>query len=641
MEQDKAIIEEEVFRIAAQLLHVIHPDVIVNGSQGTDLFNGSAGVILFYLRLYDHCKDPLYLQACERAAAVLLERPAIRRQEYFTLYTGATGLIYLCIKMYEATNTKKYMDHALALVQHFEPGILQQVVQDDFMSGHAGNIFLLTYLHAHTGNESVKMLTRSLTDKLIQQARMAPQGLRWGHVKRSYDCLTGFSHGASGIAYALLQAAQYWGDEGLTYLAEQALHYEMLYYDAAANNWLDLRLTSTHLYEADIMDWQAANFRKYASDANAWAHGAAGVGIGRLYAWQLTRTPSYLQQVNQALERCLKDVQLLQRGDFTLCSGYGGLASFLLQAAGILQRPQLRLAAQQTALAAVQFYRQQGVYNTYVPDANNDPGLFSGLAGVGYFLVNTLLPYQEDAITHPIICKASGKKTAPLYAPGEVRRKLFMRYYGRTITLLQEEECWQVADDIPELESILVRRITTSPEAECLFITDCFRFEQSLTALWQQHKGFLCYAKRKELLQAAVEKLRAASPAQLLQTVFIPVSNIQLCYTTWPWHEPGLPNRENVSPQGYYYIHHSHEQGISTYPLTGFAALLLNNLQEGKTLQRVISSIWDTHFNRDTSTSIQPVTTAAITQIKALLQQYFIREAKKKGDTKSISLCYR
>jgi hypothetical protein len=627
MTQDKLIIEKELFRIAAQLLPVIHRDVVVNGNQGTDLFNGSAGVILFYLRLYDYCKAPLYLQACKQAADVLLEHDAIRQPQYFTLYTGATGLIYLCIKMYEATNAKKYIDHALALVQHFEPGILQQVVQDDFMSGHAGNIFLLTYLHAHTENESVKMLTRSLTDKLIQQARIAPQGLRWGHVKRSYDCLTGFSHGASGIAYALLQAAQYWGDEGLTCLAEQSLHYEMLYYDAAANNWLDLRLTSTHLYEADIMDWQAASFRKYASDANAWAHGAAGVGLSRLYAWQLTRNPSYLQQVNLAVERCLKDVQLLQRGDFTLCSGYGGPASFLLQGAGILQRPHLRLAAQQTALAAVQFYRQQGVYNTYVPDANNDPGLFSGLAGVGYFLVNTLLPYREDAITHPIICSAPGKKMAPLYAPGEVKKKLFLRYYSRTITLLQEEECWQAADDIQALETILAQRIAILPEAERLFITDCFRFEQSLTALWRQHKGFLCYAKRKELLQAAVEKLRAASPAQLLQTAFLPVSNIQLCYTTWPWHEQELPNRENASDQSYHYIHHSHEQGISTYPLTGFAALLLNNLKEGKTLEKVVTSIWDAHFNQDTSASIQPVTTAAITQVKALLQQYFIREA--------------
>jgi hypothetical protein len=401
----------------------------------------------------------------------------------------------------------------------------------------------------------------------------------------------------------------------------------MLYYDAAANNWLDLRLTSTHLHEADIMDWQAASFRKYASDANAWAHGAAGVGLSRLYAWQLIRNPFYLQQVNQAVERCLKDVQQLQRGDFTLCSGYGGPASFLLQAAGILHRPYLRLAAQQTALAAVQFYRQQGVYNTYVPDANNDPGLFSGLAGVGYFLVNTLLPYREDAITHPIICSVPGKKTAPLYAPGEVKKKLLLRYYSRTITLLQEEECWQAADDIQALETILAQRIAILPEAEHLFITDCFRFEQNLATLWGQHKGLLCYTKRKELLQAAVEKLRAASPAQLLQTVFLPVSNIQLCYTTWPWHEQELPNRENASDQGYHYIHHSHEQGISTYPLTGFAALLLNNLKEGKTLEKVVISIWDTHFNQGTSASIQPVTTAAIAQIKALLQQYFIREA--------------
>src|SRR5690606_36638977 len=112
------------------------------------------------------------------------------------------------------------------------------------------------------------------------------------------------------------------------YLAEEALAYEMLYYDAAASNWLDLRLTSTRLEEADIMDWQTDRFRKYASDANSWAHGAAGVGIARLYAWQVTGKDCYLQQAQAALQRCLEDARQLPRGDVTLCSGYGGIAAF-------------------------------------------------------------------------------------------------------------------------------------------------------------------------------------------------------------------------------------------------------------------------------------------------------------------------
>ncbi|TWV91259.1 hypothetical protein FEF09_28855 [Chitinophaga pinensis] len=50
--------------------------------------------------------------------------------------------------MYEATGKRRYLERGLVLVEYYQEGILQQVVQDDFISGHAGNLFVLTQLHA-------------------------------------------------------------------------------------------------------------------------------------------------------------------------------------------------------------------------------------------------------------------------------------------------------------------------------------------------------------------------------------------------------------------------------------------------------------------------------------------------------------
>ncbi|TWV91260.1 hypothetical protein [Chitinophaga pinensis] len=69
------------------------------------------------------------------------------------------------------------------------------------------------------------MVIRQLADKLVAHARIASQGLRWGHLKRSYDCLTGLSHGASGIGHALLQVACYFGMKG--YVIWQCRHGSM------------------------------------------------------------------------------------------------------------------------------------------------------------------------------------------------------------------------------------------------------------------------------------------------------------------------------------------------------------------------------------------------------------------------------
>lgn len=628
--EQKRIVETELFRIADSLLHYIRPPALhahLEKGGSLDLFNGSAGLIIFYLRLYDHCRLPIYLDACKAAADSLLTHPAVLRQPYYTLYTGATGLLYLCIKMYEATGATGYLQRALELAGHFEQGIFEQVTQDDLISGNAGNILVLTYLHAHTKDHSLIPLIRRLSDKMILHARIAPQGLRWGHVKKSYDCLTGFSHGAAGIAYALMQAAQYFGDEGLQYLAGQALDYEMRYYDRAANNWLDLRLTSTRLYEADIMDWEISDFRKYASDANSWAHGAAGVGLARLYAWQVTGHERYARHAQLVVQRSLQDLQSLKRGDFTLCSGYGGIAAFLLQAAAILRQPALQSSVQALALAAVSYYRQHGTYNAYINDSINDPGLFSGLAGVGYFLLNALSASPENAVTNPIIHSPPDHLKTPLYLPGEVKHLLFSRYYKRTVTLLQQQEALtieQIASvgDIHAMEHLLQQKISGLAADVGAKITDAFSFERSTTRLWQQHRGLLHYTRRKELLQASAAALLSGPPESLLQTVLLPVSNLSLCHTSWPWHE--YPAEALSGGDRYHYLSYSHEHGVSTFPVGRLTATILAAFRPQRTLQLVITDILGRHFPDADEATGRQITLAIISQVRSLLQQCFI-----------------
>lgn len=609
--EEKQIVETELLRITGSLLPAISRDAVharLEEGGSLDLFNGTAGIILFFLRLYDHYKSPHYLQACQSATDALLQHPAVLQQEYYTLYTGATGLVFLCIKMYEATGEESYLSHALRLLKYFEQGILEKVVQDDLISGHAGNIFLLTCLHAHTKDDALPGLIRQLTDKIIHHARIAAQGLRWGHIKRSFDCLTGFSHGASGIAYALLHAAQYFRDEGLHYLAQQALAYEMLYYDEPNNNWLDLRLTSTRVSEEDLLNWGPSVFRKYASNANSWAHGAAGIGLARLHAWQLTGEDSYAQHIQVIIQRTLQDLQEQKRGDFTLCSGYGGVAGFLSQAALVLHRPELHIPVQQTALAAVRYYQQYGTYNSYVPGNNKDPGLFSGMAGVGYLLLSALSPNNKGAITHPAIPLSS--HTSSLYRPGEVKMLLFFRYYKTTISLLQlTMEDIAAVEDIHAFEDLLLQRITALPFTERLKAQDCYTFEHNITNLWKQHKGLLYYTQYKKLLQGSAATLLDASDAQLQQAILLPAADFRLCST--PPH----------------YFSCCHEYGVTTFPVGRLTVILLNALAPGKTLQEIIRQISDDHFRYTEGETKQKMIKAVIDQARSLLRQGLIKGA--------------
>ncbi|WP_044219766.1 lanthionine synthetase LanC family protein [Chitinophaga pinensis] len=605
--KDEQVIAAALLDLAEKLLPAIQPDTIAadlhNGAP-VDLFNGKAGIIVFYLRLAEY--DPGYLPVCTAAADVLLYHPAISEQAFFTLYTGATSLVYLCIQLYEATGDQRYLERGLALVAHYQEGILQKVVQDDFISGHAGNLLVLTQLHAYTKDDSLRVLIRQLADKLVAHARIAAQGLRWGHLKRSYDCLTGLSHGAAGIAHALLQVAVYFEDEGLRYLAMQSWAYEMKYYDPVFKNWLDLRLTSTHLQETDIMGWQIADFRRYISDVNAWAHGAAGIGLSRMYAWGISGEAHFAAESEWALTRCLQDADTLMRGDFTLCSGYGGIGMFLMEAGAVFDRPVLRQTAQRIAMAAIRYFEAHGTYNSYIKDAQDDPGLFSGLAGVGYLLVSVLLPYKENTVMAPLISR--NRKDVPLYEKGEVKRALFSRYYEKS---LQQYPAALIANDMHELEQLLEKEMGDQ---------DCFRYEKSLADVWRSHSGWLCYQQRNRLLEKRNSYLLQENDRVLLQTVFVPVPELMVCATDHAWHGEAVTNQQEST--GYYYVHIAHVQGVSTFPVNQFTAMLLKAFEGQLPLLQLITDI----IYPQVDVGMAALQEAVLSQVRVFLRQCMITQ---------------
>jgi len=595
-------------RLCKQLEPFLAPERI--GKQ-VELFNGSTGIVLFYLRMYEYCQEPGYRDICIRATEQLLQQSTVTVPAYYTFYTGATGLVYLCIKMHEVTAAPYYLEQASNLVARYAQGIRTGVLQDDLLSGHAGNILLLTYLHSYTKSKEVYKMIRQLTDIMIQHARISPQGLKWGHVKMSYDCLTGFSHGASGIAYALMQAAGYFRDEELYYLAYQALEYEMQYYDRDTNNWLDLRLTSTHIHREDIHGWEISSFRKYTSNVNSWAHGAAGIGIARLLALNTGAQPQVEQHVRYAVQRCLADTTIVRREDFTLCSGNGGIFFFLLKAAEVLRQPELRGHAQQIALQAVRYYERTGTYNNYLPAANGDGGLFSGLAGVGYMLLAALSPYREDAVLHPVIKGSAG----PLYQPGEVKRLIFCRHFGYTVKLLEEKGLSCDGADMQALENNIGKHIAAIPPDHMVQLRECFTFEKYQADMWRQHKGLLYHLRKKELLLADAEELLKLSDGQLLNMPLAQADYIQLCHTPWPWH---LSNVAALPTGSYHYLLVAHEYGISSYPLGDLPAAIFQAMQEGRTLKEMINGMGSTH---DPGVLVK----ASIAQLKEMLRMGFVK----------------
>ena len=76
-------------------------------------------------------------------------------------------------------------------------------------------------------------------DHLIVKAQRVESGLGWFNNIETVKPITGFAHGAAGIAWALLELAARTGNKKYRDTALEAMAYEHGQYSSATGNWTD------------------------------------------------------------------------------------------------------------------------------------------------------------------------------------------------------------------------------------------------------------------------------------------------------------------------------------------------------------------------------------------------------------------
>lgn len=455
-----------------------------------EIFNGGAGIALFFLALFELNKDKTDLEWAEKITDRILKSTYCRRPKFYCFYTGICGIIYLCIKLYEITGKDKYLETALLLAKEHHSNIIY-IQEMDLLSGAAGNTLVMTLLYHHTADATIYSYIQLLLNRIIDDARVAPQGIKWDHKKMAYDSLTGFSHGAAGIAYVLLQVGHYFNYDGLIRLAKLGFDYEMLYYDMPTHNWLDLRIGAHRYNLPGAHTWDLSVFRPTMKQVNSWAHGAVGIGLSHMLFENITGEDSYHHIIEASVKSSLTHLDAA-REDYTLCSGYGGMVTFLLRATSFYADQQaLHHALHKIATGAFELYERTGTFNTFAPTNSDDMGLLSGMAGVGYMLINIL----QKGNCHDVLniqLPARNIPVAPSYTSASIGQKIFGKYFRRTLYLLNQNDIPVEHLSLPDYQQALEKLITDP------FVQQVYAYEQQLCHFWETHKGFLCYYKRND-----------------------------------------------------------------------------------------------------------------------------------------------
>ncbi|MBB6237876.1 hypothetical protein HDC90_002500 [Pedobacter sp. AK013] len=573
-----------------------------------DLFNGNCGIILFFLELYQFDGNIDHLRIVNKGMHRILNADAVQHPKFFALYTGLGGVIYTCLKVFEATGNTFYKEKALELTLANKQELAEGLSKADLLSGYSGNLLMMTLLYHYTDDNEVLRMVILLIERLITEARISEQGLKWDYSssKKAYDSMTGFSHGAAGIAWVLIQVGQYFNATGLIYLAEEALKYEMQYYYSPAKNWLDLRLGPHRLNKADVHKWKLQTFLPEMTDVNAWAHGAAGVGITRQMAFQLTKQKQYRLSCNNALQRCLGDLEKLNRTDFTLVSGYCGMIPLLISHK---MKAQIVLILSEAKM----FYQKTNSYNGYVSCGCDDYGLLSGKSGVGYIILNVLNNKNTDSILGPGLPNNRRKSVfEDKYSKEQIKKSVFTKYYTRTLEELKGvDSAIFNANDINEFKMKLELLVLTSGNTKTQNIFD---LETRLVGLWKQHKGYFSFEQKYRYWHKMADESLSTTDQALMAKCLGLSRNIEL------YHHHDDLNDPNIL------LLISEGNGIKELNVGVFAAMILNTISKKKlTGVELIKSIQALLFEEDpTEKSLIELENKVVQQIRLLIKAGFI-----------------
>jgi type 2 lantibiotic biosynthesis protein LanM len=351
------------------------------------LFMGRTGISLFLSALAKVSGDRQFRRTALGALDSL--RQSIKKRKNLTespsseigLF-GLGGIIYSLVKISQFLDEPSLLEDGIQAARMLTPERIVSDTKLDIIMGVAGSILGLLSLYEATGEKNVLDIAVECGNHLLhQQSETCPRA--WKTVSR--EPLTGFSHGAAGIALALIKLYATTGDEDYLVGSERGMVYERSVFNETIQNW-------PNFIGLDQSDGQIEYW-------NTWCHGSPGIGLARLASYEIAPSNEIYQEIEIALNTSERNGII----DFSLdhlCCGNFGRVELLVTASQVLKKRELLILAQQSASKAINRKKITGDYFV-LPNSSNSifsPSFYKGVAGIGYQLLRTTDPISFPSV---------------------------------------------------------------------------------------------------------------------------------------------------------------------------------------------------------------------------------------------------
>lgn len=377
---------------------------------GGGLYQGTAGISVFLTELHKHMPDELIKKTALGAANNALVEAKKMPLSSFGFHSGRVGIAYALNKAGDVFGNNEFLDTSREILLEMK-GQENLDFGTDVIGGAGGAIPIILQLADYYNDERLFEIALALGENLIKIANRELIGWSWGSNYNTHARhLCGYAHGASGIGHAFLELYNATGSDYFLYPAEQAFLYERQFFNNQEKNWPDFRHSELGLYyhyeTSEQMRERALKneFLKYSPKyMSAWCHGAPGIGLSRLRAYELLNKNVYKEEAVAAAENTMQSLN--RAGNYSLCHGAFGNAETLIYAYSALGNEEYLTKAQEIAVKGIEeSLKQNGNWKCGTMNSTGDPSLMLGEAGIGYYLLR-LADSNVESVLAPLANK--------------------------------------------------------------------------------------------------------------------------------------------------------------------------------------------------------------------------------------------
>jgi len=377
--------------------HVEHDHWRID-TAGFDLYNGLGGIALFLAHLGAVTGENRYSELAVAAMDVVGRwvdegRASSRGPRPLGAFTGWGGLAYVWARLGALWRNPTLLDRAVDEVAAAADDI-EADRRLDVLGGTAGFLASVATLHRHRPTPDLLAVATRCGVHLLDTAERLDSGIGWrpdpGASVGSRP-LAGLSHGAAGIAWALARLFSLTGDERFAAGARRAIRFERTLFVPEAGNWLDLREGE----EPGEAPAESPRPRYMV----AWCHGAPGIGLARLET--LAHLGSRHLDDGEIVDEIGTALATTWAQGFgschCLCHGDLGNLELLMRAGTVPRFEHYAGRARARAGAILRDIEDSGWRCGAIGELEN-PGLMTGLAGIGYQLLRLAAPDRVPSV---------------------------------------------------------------------------------------------------------------------------------------------------------------------------------------------------------------------------------------------------